>query len=223
MIIRSMPSIDAASVLLDTETKRPFGGEMLKTGSVNVKAAGTESINDSQVEAIGCLVTAAVAGLKPECVTVIDINTGRVYHPRSENGGLGSEDTYLMVQRKFEEKYKRDVLNALSFIPNIAVQTSVTLNPKKFQQKVEFTPNKGVPIQHNEKSHSSAKDGSAAVPAVAPVIKPIPISLPLWPAAADRPRALMRKKKPRTWRNATSPAARRRERTKSASRPRWSA
>lgn len=163
LIIRSMPGITSASVILATEEKPAFGCDPLKTASVNVKAAGTESVNDSQVEAIGCLVTSAVAGLKPESVTVIDINTGRVSHPRSENGP-GSEDTYLAAQRKFEEKYKRDILNALSFIPNIAVQTSVTLNPERSQRSVKVEPTKGVPLIHNEKSHSSNKDGSGGGP-----------------------------------------------------------
>jgi flagellar M-ring protein FliF len=164
LIIRSMPGIVGAMVILDSEAKPAFGCDPLKTASVNVKAAGAESVSDSQIEAIGCLVTSAVAGLKPESVTVIDINTGGVHHPHSENGGIGSEDTYLTVQRKFEEKYKRDILNALSFIPNISVQTSVTLNPEKFEHKVEFKPDKGVLIHRNEKSHSSAKDGSAGGP-----------------------------------------------------------
>ena len=78
--IRSMPGVDRAMVILDTETKPGFGQEVVKTASVSVKAIGSGSLEEKQVETIRYLVDSAVAGLKPDAVIVADVNTGQVYH-----------------------------------------------------------------------------------------------------------------------------------------------
>ena len=90
LIIRSMKGIEAPSVLIDTEPKRRFGQPPVKTASVCVKPLGGEPLSDEQVEAIRYLVASAIAGLKPENVTVADLNSGRVYHGDSQKAAMAA-------------------------------------------------------------------------------------------------------------------------------------
>jgi flagellar M-ring protein FliF len=159
--ISKMTGIEAADVMIDTETKTGFGHEPVKTASVSVQAAGSEPIKESQVDAICCLVSGAVAGLKPESVIVTDLKSSIVHRGTSESGGPGG-NAYLTLQRRYEEDYQRKILHSLSFIPNLTVQTSVQLNREKVNRVWKMEPTKPVVIEHKEKSSTHNHEGSGA-------------------------------------------------------------
>ena len=159
--IRNMTGIERADVIIDAETKPGFGQEQVKTASVSVKGIGSTSIKESQVDAICSLVSGAVAGLKPENVKVTDLNAGISYNG-PPSGGQGNGNTYLSLQKRYEEEYKRKVLDSLSLIPNLTVQASVQLNREKFNRTVKVEPLKGVVIDHSEKSTTHNRENSGA-------------------------------------------------------------
>ena len=156
--IRSMPGIENADVMMDTETKPGFGREQVKTASVVVKASGGEPIKESQVESIRYLVQATIAGLKPECVTVTDL-AGHVYHGSLEEGAFGGENTYMANKTRYEEDYKRKILAALSFIPNLTVETNVQLDKEKFMQSTKTEVSKGILLTRKEKTNTQTREG----------------------------------------------------------------
>lgn len=126
LMIRSMKGIENAYVLYDID-KRPGGfSKKLITATVSVKPAGTDQLHESRVSAIRHLVAGAIAGLKPEDVTVSDLN-GRTWHGEVAAGG-DDENRFLALKRTHEQDLKAKILNSLSFIPNITVEPCVTLD-----------------------------------------------------------------------------------------------
>jgi flagellar biosynthesis/type III secretory pathway M-ring protein FliF/YscJ len=80
LVICSMPGIERAAVLYDTETHHSLeGGGPAKTASVNVRTQPDMELDPARVQAIRVLVSASIAGLSPERVAVTDLRSGRVY------------------------------------------------------------------------------------------------------------------------------------------------
>ena len=79
LIIRSMDRIETAYVFYDVGSKQGFNQEKLITAAASVKPAGSDRLTEEQVSSVRYLVVGAIAGLKPENVTVCDLN-GRTWH-----------------------------------------------------------------------------------------------------------------------------------------------
>ncbi len=79
LMIRSMTGIENAYVLYDVDTKPGFGKDKLITATASVKPVGTTQLAEARVSSIRHLIAGAIAGLKPENVTVSDLN-GRTWH-----------------------------------------------------------------------------------------------------------------------------------------------
>lgn len=162
LIIRSMPGIDSASVLLDTTTKPGFNHEQLRTASVAVKPVGSAPLDESRVATIQYLVVGSNAGMKPEDVVVADLNDGKIYHGGPGGGGALGENQYAADTLKYERDLKAKILNALAYIPNLTVDTTVILDPQKSSRTVSLD-NKGKPVARRtvEKSQTHSRDGGA--------------------------------------------------------------
>jgi flagellar M-ring protein FliF len=130
--ISEMPGIEHASVLYDVD--RPgFNKEKVATAIAFVKSVGNTQLNEAQVAAIRQAVGGgAVAGLKPENVTVADLSGGRTWYANAEAGGSGGEENvYLAVQRHYEQDLRAKILGALCYIPNVTVELSVVLDRER--------------------------------------------------------------------------------------------
>jgi flagellar M-ring protein FliF len=120
--IRSRPGIEYASV--DYDVDRPNGfGPKVATAVVWVKRAGFEELEKTTVLAIRDGVVSAFAGLKPEDVTVSDLN-GRTWR-----GAIGNADENLYRSQKHaaERELKVQIENVLNHIPKVAVEVNVEL------------------------------------------------------------------------------------------------
>ena len=80
LAICAMPGIERARVLYDVDNRPggPFEGKLV-TATIIIKPAGAGQLEESRVLAVRHLVAGAIAGLKPENVTVSDLN-GRTWH-----------------------------------------------------------------------------------------------------------------------------------------------
>jgi flagellar M-ring protein FliF len=121
--IRLRPGIEIASVDYDEDPRPGPFKEKLATAVVWVKAAGTTQLDEETVLAIRDSVVPAFAGLKPEEVTVSDLN-GRTWR-----GAIGSpeENQYRALKRTAEQELKTRIATALSHVPNVDVQVNVEL------------------------------------------------------------------------------------------------
>ena len=163
LVISSMKGIERASVLIDTQPQTGgIGLPPLRTASVAVQAIGGVPLDDDQVDTIRYYVAAAIGGMKPENVTIADVN-GRV-HPGTEVGGDGpGGDPYAKAVRLAEQTLTAKIRNALSHIPGITVTPTVTLDHEKSSRsvKIEHDP-KPVPIRTSEHTNTSSRESNSA-------------------------------------------------------------
>jgi flagellar M-ring protein FliF len=130
LIISSMSGIERAYVMYDVDNRPGFNKTKIITATASVKPLGSEQLDEAKVSSIRHLVAGAIAGLKPENVTVTDLN-GRSWYGDPDNGGGAEDNLYVSLKRTYEQDLKAKILNALSFIPNVTVEPTVTLDTKK--------------------------------------------------------------------------------------------
>ncbi|MGA2619067.1 MAG: hypothetical protein ABSF26_15775 [Thermoguttaceae bacterium] len=163
LVIRSMPGIAGASVLIDSEVQPGLNPTKLKTASVAVKPAGATQLDDSRVESIRYLVAGAVAGLRAENVTVADLNSGKISHGDPEHGGLVGENLFAAVTKQHEQILKAKIMEALAYIPNLTVTTTVILNHEKSTRSLSVKNDpKTIPRRVVEQTKSRTRDSGAA-------------------------------------------------------------
>lgn len=165
LILSRMKGVESASVLYDEKKTSGFGTRILSTASVNIKPSGSQPLEEERIPMIRHLVASAFAGLKPECVSVTDLN-GRTY-PGSSNDGSGGnvyEDAYIMRKRAHERDWEEKVRNQLEYIPGVVVSTNVELaRDTDFEESKTTLDPKGVIYQSNESTLSKSSEGPAPV------------------------------------------------------------
>ncbi len=167
-IIRSMSGIENAYVLYDVDAKvGGFTREKLITATVCVKPVGSEQLEESRVSAIRHLVAGAIAGMKPENVTVSDLN-GRTRYGTSDDAGSG-ENRYVSLKRAYEQDLKAKILNSLSFIPSVTVELSVALDR---EQTVRVNRKKHTPHKKQREKDEAAEREKQAARTEVPVQQP---------------------------------------------------
>ncbi len=127
LTITSMRGIEWAAVLYDTELPPGPGRDKVTTATVSVKAADDAQLDRTQVSAIRSMVAGAIEGLKPEQVTVTDLN-GPTYHddPGSREGTADGPNVRL--KRVYEQQWKAKIQEALAYVPDVNVTVSVELD-----------------------------------------------------------------------------------------------
>ncbi len=130
-IIAAMNGIERASVLYDVQDQRSFGAQTLITASVSVKPNGVLPLDEERVPTLRHLVASAIAGLKPENVTIIDLN-GKHYPGGGSGGpgmaGAGGENVYGAWKKAYEQEWQNKIRYALAYIPGVVVTPNVELD-----------------------------------------------------------------------------------------------
>ncbi len=160
-IISMMSGIDTAMIFWDTEEKSGWGRERITTASVNVRPKGTQELDTAKVSAIRHTVAAAVAGLKPENVTVLDLANGRSFRGDPAGFGGASDDPLIARKQFYADWYRDRILGVLMYVPDVSVQTEVELDAKRVhrQHEVKNDP-KTVPVQVTDKTRSTVQEGA---------------------------------------------------------------
>jgi flagellar M-ring protein FliF len=160
LTIRNMHGIERASVIISCETKPGLVAEAVKTASVAVKPLGGEQLSESQVSSIRYLVKGAVAGMKPENVTVADLN-GRVHHAPGDLDEAGGNELYADIAHNYERDLKAKVLNSLAFIPKVTVEATVVLNSERLKRttSVDYKP-KATTTEVTDKSKTRTRESA---------------------------------------------------------------
>jgi flagellar M-ring protein FliF len=130
--IRAIRGIDWASVQYDIQEERGFPRKKVATAIVAVRpAAGTELDADC-IRGIRNTVAGAIVELKPENVTIQDVNSGRSYNFDTEAAIFGADGTgYAAVKQHYEKLWAGKVRDAVSYIPGAIVVANVELDPEK--------------------------------------------------------------------------------------------
>lgn len=161
LIIRSLPGIEKAAVLFDAQTEGGLRAGVVKTASVAVKALGAQPLDMEQVRKIRHLVAASFAGMKPDNVTVADLN-GQTYTGSGDpaSGGGAADDPYIARKREHEKDWQLKILKALAYVPGITVTTNVELDRQQILRKEDIKHDpKPVPIRVSETESSRTREG----------------------------------------------------------------
>jgi flagellar M-ring protein FliF len=129
LILSRMKGVETASVLYDEKKEGGFGNRTISTASVNIKPVGSQPLEEERIPTIRHLVASAFAGLKPESVSVTDLN-GRAYSSAGGDTGMSDcmDDPYIVRKRAHEKDWQRKVRSALEYIPGVLVTANVELS-----------------------------------------------------------------------------------------------
>ncbi len=129
-IINHLPGVEKSAVQIDEQVERGLNPKKIITASVNVVPKGNQPLDEQRVRAIRCTVASAVAGLKPEAVTVVDLGTARPF-PGTSGGDAAagtSVGDYADYKKRLELDWQEKISGALHYIPGVVVRTNVELD-----------------------------------------------------------------------------------------------
>ena len=164
LILNRMQGVENASVIYHEGKTKGFSQQMLFTASVNVKPVGSQLLDEDRIRMIRNSVASAFAGLKPENVTVTDLN-GRSY-PGTATGGTGSamDNEYVQLKKAFEDDWQKRIHNQLHYIDGVVVSTNVELAlDTEFEESKTTLDPKSVLYQSKESTMSKTSEGPAPV------------------------------------------------------------
>ncbi|WP_262003399.1 flagellar basal-body MS-ring/collar protein FliF [Microbacterium sp. Mcb102] len=159
--ISSIEGVTAASVQLAIPEESVFVSETVDaTASVFVETSGSSSLTSKQVEAIVHLTSAAVSGMKPENVAVVD-QSGQTLSAAGV-GAIGGVDQQA---GDYEARVTASVQQMLDTVvgPGNATVTVVAEIDRSVNERVEetYTPAEGAPPL-TEQSRTDTQNGSSS-------------------------------------------------------------
>jgi flagellar M-ring protein FliF len=145
LVVKKMDAVADATVQYDEHRKGGYPPVVEKTAVVAVRPSGRHQVDKELAKSIQRTICAAVAGMRPEDVTVTDLTNSRVV----SGGDMDNDESslYTQVKRMHEEDWLRRIENALDMYPGITVSVNVELDPEiqNDSTKVSYDP-QSVPI-----------------------------------------------------------------------------
>ncbi len=159
--ILAVPTIRAARVHISTPTSRPFQRDLLTTASVTVTTAGNP-LSQEQAQALRFLIAAAVSGLMPQDVSVIDAQHGLIpAEGPTFSGGSDARADELRARAQRLLEARVGVGNAIVelSIETITERESIIERRVDPESRVAISTN----VEENSRSTQDGRDGSVTV------------------------------------------------------------
>jgi flagellar M-ring protein FliF len=161
--IQTLQEIQAARVHLVTPEPSLFVSEQKPaTASVVLRLKPGAVLNGSHVQGIVHLVSSAVEGLAPECVTVIDTRGNLLSRPSSDPL-LGASSDQIGLTRGVEEQLTGKVQSLLETVlgpGKSVVRIAAEMDYEKAERTVESYDAENPVIRSEQKQDESKSDGS---------------------------------------------------------------
>lgn len=176
IVINRLPDIEEAYVSIIEEPAAGFGSQKSRIAMVAVKPLGGKTLEESQVKAIRHTV-ASGAGVKPDDVTITDLNGGGIYPGAGEKNGISEfHNIYATYQREYASDYQRQILKRLAAYPGVQVQVHVELDKDlqnqtstlKYDEKPTTTKSTTLTKESTENSGDNGNRPGAVPNGVAP-------------------------------------------------------
>jgi flagellar M-ring protein FliF len=128
LMVKKMDAVADATVQYDEHRKGGYPPVVEKTAVVAVRPSGRHQVDKELARSIQRTICAAVAGMRPEDVTVTDLTNSRVV----SGGGMDSDEStlYAQAKRTHEEDWLQRIESALDMYPGISVSVNVELDPE---------------------------------------------------------------------------------------------
>lgn len=161
-ILQAVPEIQTASVKWARSggSGRFPRGETRVTATVSVRPRPGKEISPAIVRSLQDAVGAMIPDLRPQDVTVFDIAASKSYARDDASDPQGNE--FLTRTRQFQEEFRREIRNALSYIPGVLVTVKVDLDNLKssVERQQLLDPKRAVSVQATESTRMAQTTGS---------------------------------------------------------------
>jgi flagellar M-ring protein FliF len=148
-MLASMKFIENVTVRKDQVDNRGLRGSRETTALAAVKPTGDMELDGDKAYAIRNAVAACYAGLSSEHVTVLDLNSGRVFGGDNQADAVAT-DPYANRKRHFEQLYEDRIHAELSpEIDNVTVEMYVALNYTEQEDNVTTSQQPTTPNSHD--------------------------------------------------------------------------
>lgn len=140
LLISEMQGIERATVKIDVWDRHGLAGSRIATALATVKPDGNGHLDDTAIRAIRNAIAASNASLKPEDVSVLDVNAGMTYSGKGPDGlPPATEDPYFTRKLNYERHWTNELNQLLSFVPGVRVRVNVELDPQLGLQTTRIT------------------------------------------------------------------------------------
>lgn len=155
--IAAAPQIKAARVHISNQSSNPFQRDVKPTASVSVTPTMV-SLGAAQADAVRFLIAAAVTGLMPDDVAVIDARSGLVVAADTVGGSVANTDRADVLKRNIER-----ILEARVGVGNSVVEVSVeTVTDREAIFERRFDPENRVAISSETEERTTSASGTQA-------------------------------------------------------------
>lgn len=140
-ILRAIPDVQDAVIEWDKGKQSGWSrGKANVAMMVSVRMKGGRELTPELVRSLRQIGAAALAGVSPDDVTVIDLATGLAIQPSKEGDPFNDPLIAATKQRTIE--YEKKIARALEFIPGVIVNVNVELDNLKSTKTMarEFDP-----------------------------------------------------------------------------------
>lgn len=127
MIVRNMDGITDAKVMYDIREPQGFTKEKI-SATVSVRPASGETLDGKRQKMIRMAVAGAIAGLKPDDVTILDQSSGSEFASGGSFSAEDFDDPYYRTRTKYERMMKYRIEHLLDRIPGIRVEVNAELD-----------------------------------------------------------------------------------------------
>ena len=171
-ILRAIPEIEDAVV----EWDRPKATSLFRpapqlAAHVSVKPRGGRELSLELVQSLKQFIAGALAGAQTDDVTVVDMNTSRVFGRRTAQAAASERSEGLAKQHAAE--YSTRIMQALRYIPEVLVSVNVELLPETAEsdpRKKSFVGGALVPVgRHRARPASLARSNHPLTTRIDPV------------------------------------------------------
>jgi flagellar M-ring protein FliF len=125
-ILRSFDGVETAEVVFDKTETRALRPERTMTALVAIKLREGRPLDEDRAAMFRSVLTAAIAGLMPQNVTVVDKATNRSHHYQADQAS-GAGGRYRDSKRAYEAQYEARVRHALEHVPGVIVSAEIEL------------------------------------------------------------------------------------------------
>lgn len=163
-VLRSFTGVRAARVFIERPNKRGFGENHVEPkASVQLTMKDNATVGQGFIQAVANFVSGAVAGLKPEKVSIVD-SSGKAYRVRTQDNALSAD--LMDDRREKEEHYADKIRSQLAFIPRVIVNVYAELETET--KRIEDKTVKAMPLEEETTSNTERGAASQGEPGVMP-------------------------------------------------------
>lgn len=153
-ILRALPDVADAQVIWARSDPKRFSGRSPKvTATVNVKPRSGGELSLQLVQSLRLAVANMISNLKPEDVTIFDLQSGRSYTGEKDGPFDGRLIDWIKQHTRL---YKEKVERQLSYIPGVLVTVDVKVDNLEswVEEQRKFDPKGSIVIAEQNSTHT---------------------------------------------------------------------